>query len=403
MKFSSKITCFFIFVSFFLNAACTQNIEGETEHKKFSIYILGKDSKEYLVQTDDLSHGELQAEKDGVELDKKKIGRDVIVKGGFYYHLSKKQHTFSKYVKTRNSLKEIASLPIKDFSIENFYWLSKDTLLLIGLDYKTYTTARYYKIATKNFTLLATGDLPIPKPYSGFESTSLGITKLIEDKLIIAYTYHKHLGPASYKSSDTIYVASLNYPAMTLAGIEKDTRSSYPGGINTIQSYSFDTEKGDFYFMSCPGIALGNMPNIPTAIFRIKKGENLIDKSYLFNISTSKINNHAYGIWYLGNNKAIIRSERNDLYKDFSDHAGTAHFEFYVIDLITQSVNKLNLPLDKGTRRECVLVEGDTAYIAINSTNEGNFIWLYNTVSGTLKKGLKLSGDTDYIYRIDKN
>lgn len=400
---SNFIQPIFIFLVFTTITGCNQEKTETNEYEKYSIYILGKDGKEYLIQTNYLNSGELKPEREGIEVDRKLFGREQIVKGGYYYRLNKKLNRFSKYIKTKSDLKEVAALEIKDFSIENFCWLGADTLLLTGLDNKTFTNASYYKISVKDFKILSNGSLPIPLPVNGYKSTSLGITKLIKDKLLIAYTYHKHLGPASYSTSDTIYLASLSSKYMTLSELRKDTRSSYPGGINTIQSYSFDTENGDFYFMSCPGIALGNMVHIPTGIFRIKNGETNLDKDYFFNISNSKINNHAYGIWYLTDNKAIIRSERKDLYKDFSDHAATAHFEFYILDLLQKTVTKLNLPLDKGTRRECVIVEGDTAYIAVNSTAEGNFIWLYDIKTGSLKKGLQLSGDTDYIYRIDKN
>jgi hypothetical protein len=189
---------------------------------------------------------------------------------------------------------------------------------------------------------------------------------------------------------------------MSTLGTQKETRSTYPGGINTVQSYSFYDEQGDFYFMSCPGIALGNRPDLHTGIFRIRENALQTDPEYFFDISASGINNHAYGLWYLGHGKAIIRSERKDLYKGLGDHYSTAHFEFYVLDLKAQTVKKLDLPLDKGTRRECVIVEKGIAYIAVNSTKEGNFIWLYDIRTGTLRKGLQLAGDTDFIMRIDR-
>lgn len=399
------LSWFLLAVANLILSSCnsTSRKENKPEKKKYSIYILGKNHQEYIIQTDDLTKGELKPESDGVELNTQYMDRDVIVKNGYYYHLDRKTATFSKYIKTDNAFFAVAELKIDNFSVENFYWLSPDTLLLTGLDNKDFVDASFYKIAVKNFTIAQTGKLPVPKPPKGYESSSIGVTTILNHQLFLAYTYHKHFGPASYTTSDTIYTVSLSYPSMRVDTVAIDTRSSYPAGINTIQSYSFFTENGDFYFMSCPGIALGNTVKRPTAIFKIKKGESTISKDYFFNISASKINNHAYGIWYIGNGKAIIRSERKDLYKDFSEHAFAAQFEFYLLDLTKQSVTKLNLPLDKGTRREAVIVEKDTVYISINSSTVGNYIWLYDIRSGKLKKGLKLSGDTDYIYRIDKN
>jgi len=383
--------------------ACVKQKGDKEEKKKYSIHILGHDKKEYIIQTDSLTHGDLKPETDGVLLNTAIIGRDVIVKAGYYYHLDSKNDRFSRYVKTATDLKETGALKIKDFYIENFYWLSPDTLLLVGLDSKTSSIPQYYKINTESFNIIEQGELPISKPYGQFQSTSIGFIHKKGEKLFIGYTYHEFIGSYNYNSSDTIFMATVNYPKLTLSNIEKDTRSSYPGGINTVQSYSFTDEHGNFYFMSCPGIAMGNMPDRPTGIFRIKAAENSLDKNYFFNISSSAINNHAYGLWYLGNNKAIIRSERKDLYKSFSDHHSTYHFEFYLLDLINQSAEKLSLPLDKGTRRECVIVDKDKAYIAVNADEDNNYIWILDLKSGSLRQGLKLSGDTDYIFRIDQN
>lgn len=182
----------------------------------------------------------------------------------------------------------------------------------------------------------------------------------------------------------------------------KDTRSNYPGGINTIQPYSFNNEQHNYYFMTCPGIALGNRPELPSSIMRIKATEDTPDRDYFFNLSASITSNHAYGMWYLGHNKVIIRSERKDLFNGLGDHYSTAHFEFYVADLASKTLKKLTLPLDKGTRRECVIVNEDMAYISVNSSAEGNFIWIYDIKTGELKKGLQLAGNTDFIMRIDK-
>lgn len=367
------------------------------------MYILGKDGKEYIIETNSLDSGKILPEKQGAILDAKAMDRDIIVKNGSYYHLNRKKATLSKYNLQNDSLNTIASIQLKDFSIENYFWVGKDSLLLTGLDIKAFNQTKYVLIETKKMGLISSGNLAIPQPSGKFTSMSIGFVELRKKHLFLGYTYHQQLSSSNYTTSDTTYIAELNYPKMNLLKIEKDTRSTYPGGINTVQSYSFNDEQNNYYFMSCPGIALGNRPDLPTGIFRIKAGEESLDKDYFINISSSLVNNHAYGIWYLGDNKAIIRSERKDLFKGLSDHYSTAHFEFYVIDLTAAKVLKrLNLPLDKGTRRECVIVKDNVAYIAVNSSTQGNFIWIYNIHTGSLKKGLELAGNTDFIMRMDK-
>ncbi|ETZ19089.1 DUF4374 domain-containing protein [Pedobacter sp. V48] len=371
--------------------------------KNYSIYILGKNGKEYIIETNALDSGKILPEKQGAILDVKTMDRDIIVKDGSYYHLNRKKAQLSKYNIQNDSLYTIASIPLKDFSIENYFWAGKDSLLLTGLDIKDFTQTKYVLIETGKMSMLSSGNLAIPQPSGKFTSMSIGFVELRKSHLFIGYTYHQQLSSSNYTTSDTTYIAELGYPQMKLLKINKDTRSTYPGGINTVQSYSFNDEQNNYYFMSCPGIALGNRPDLPTGIFRIKAGAESLDKDYFINISSSVVKNHAYGMWYLGNNKAIIRSERKDLFKGLGDHYSTAHFEFYLIDLAAAKVlKKLDLPLDKGTRRECVIVKDNIAYIAVNSSTKGNFVWMYNVETNSLKKGLELAGNTDFIMRIDK-
>lgn len=371
--------------------------------KNYSMYILGKDGKEYIVETNSLDSGKILPEQQGAMLDAKAMDRDIIVKDGSYYHLNRKKAELSKYNVQNDSLHSLASIPLKDFSIENYLWVGKDSLLLTGLDIKGFKQSKYVLIETGKMDLLSSGSLAIPQPSGKLTSMSIGFVELRKNHLFVGYTYHQQLSSSNYTTSDTTYIAELGYPQMNLLKIDKDTRSTYPGGINTVQSYSFNDEHNNYYFMSCPGIALGNRPDLPSGIFRIKAGDESLDKDYFINISSSLINNHAYGMWYIGNNKAIIRSERKDLFKGLGDHYSTAHFEFYLIDLAAARViKKLNLPLDKGTRRECIIVKDNMAYIAVNSSTQGNFIWIYNPKTDDLKKGLELAGNTDFIMRIDK-
>jgi hypothetical protein len=376
---------------------------AKSTQKKYGIYVLGKDAKEYIVETNTLDSGIIYPEKTGAELNEKEMDRDLIAKDGFYYRLNRKKASFIKYTATEQTMKEVATAPLENFAIDNYYWLNKDSLLLTGLNTTDFSQVKYAIIKTDDMKVLTIGDLAIPRPFGKYTSISTGFTELKNKQLFVGYTYHQRLSSYDYTTSDTTYLALFNYPQMTKIRIDKDVRSTYPGGTNMVQPYSFNDEKGNYYFMTCPGIALGNRADISTGIFRINAGEDALDKNYFFNISGSVINNHAYGIWYLGGKQAIIRTERKDLFKGLSDHYSTAHFEFYLIDLATQKViKKLELPLDKGTRRACVIVSGEMAYISVNSTKEGNYIWLYNIKTRNLKKGLQLAGDTDFMMRIDQ-
>jgi len=370
---------------------------------KYSIYVLGKgnDAKEYVLQTSSLDAGKLSPETAGVAVNKDEIDRELIVRNGYYYHFNALTDEFCKYEIAGNRLKPVSRLSLPGFRLENYEWLAADSLLLVGLDASSFAQAQYVLLDVAEMIVRSQGSLNIPYPREPFKSMSLGFVYRRNGLLFTGYSYHHPVGASDYTTSDTFYVAALGWPGMDVRHIDRDTRSTYPGGINTVQSYAFTDEAGDFYFMTCPGIALGNRPDLPTAICRIKDDSMTLDKNYFLDLSASEIANHGYGLWYLGKHKAIVRSERKDLFKGLGDHWSTPHFEFYVVDLLSQQVEKLALPLDKGTRKECVIVAGNRAYIAVNSTQEGNYIWIYDADTGALTKGLQLVGDTDYMLRID--
>lgn len=402
MSLIFKRFCLIAAWCFSLSCTDTTFTDTDPEQKKYSIYIMSKDGSEYILESNSLSTGRLSPEQDGFNVDDKKITRTVFVKNGFYYHSNRKTGQLSKYKSDGKSVTEAGTVLLQDFSLENKHWISTDTLLLTGLNNTDFTQVKYALIKTSNMKLIASGDIDIPKPSGKFDNMSVCFVERRDQKLFVAYTYHQQLGPSDYTTSDTTYVSTFRYPQMTALNTAKDIRSTYPGGINTIQPYSFSDEQQNYYFMLCPGIALGNRPELPTGILRINARTDTPDPNYFFNIS-AQIKNHAYGMWYLGNNLAIIRAERKDLFKGLSDHWSSAHFEFYILDVARgKTIRKLGLPLDKGTRRECVLVENGVAYISVNSETEGNYIWMYDIHTGTLKKGLELIGGTDFIMRIDR-
>jgi hypothetical protein len=362
---------------------------------------MSKDGKEYLVQLDSLDSGTIFPQKSGAKVEPPRIYHDLIVRDGYYYRLDMKSGRFIRAHVKNNQLTEDKSLAIEGFSIcQNYNWITPDSLLLIGYDDST-KKIRYATVNVKNMTAVQ-DVMEIAAPFGKYNSMSIGFSKLSQGKLMVGYSYHTIVGAYNYSTGDTVYVDVLSYPQMKLFERIKDTRSTYPGDENTRQAHSFTDEKGDFYFIAAPGIAGGNHPNKPTGIYRIKQGDTALDQDYFFNISASAIQNHGYGLWYTGSGKAIIRTERKNIFSGMKDHWKIPHFDYYVIDLETKETSRLPLPLDKGTAKQCVLVEDGMVYIGVNSQTEGNYIWHYNPKSGDLKKGLKFDPEIDYILRVER-
>lgn len=362
---------------------------------------MSKDHIQYVIQTDTLDEGAINPIKNGAPiLAPKRIWYYMFVRNGSYYYINRQTDYLVRNRVINNQFTPIDSLYLFDMrDLENYNWYHPDSLLIISYPGKM-KSPLYARVNTTTMKA-SIGVLPIPLPAAPFNNMTVGFSDVRKNQLWVGYSTH-FSSPEQYSSSDTVYVAKLDYPSLKLNKVFRDGRSTYPGSTNTAEQSSFRDEKGDFYFLACPGFARGGIPNQPTAIYRIKAVANEPDSSYFFNISTSPIANHAYGMWYIGNGKAIIRSERKELFKTFQDHYTLPHMEFHEVDLATKAVHKLDLPLDKGTSRTCVLTENGLVYISLNSDKEGNYIWVYDPKNKSVKKGLKLEGEVDYIFRLEK-
>lgn len=390
-------TILLLLMVFFIG--CSSRDQSNSSSNNYSLYIMNKNLGNTIVTTNSIDSGTINILKDGIDLPTQYFDRSIIVHNGFFYHI--KSGKFIKFEMQESALTEIAAIPMSNQHIENMNWQGKDTLLLFTLDNKTYSKLHYYKIDVKKFEIIQKEEIHLPIAPIKFPIVSIGFSTLHQNNLILGYTYNKVINETDFTTIDTMYFATLDPQTLKIKSIQKDNRSTYPGGVNTVQSYSFHDERGNFYFMSCPGIALGNNLSKPTAIFKITNNTTTVDSSYFFNLTATN-QNHAYGIWYLGNNEAIIRSERKDLYNDFSDHHSTYQFEYYVVDLLKQTATKLTLPYDKGTRKESVLVENGKAYITIDDKDDNHQVWIYNIQTKKISTGLKLDKETDFIVRIDK-
>lgn len=376
----------------------TDNGERNTDGK-YSLYTMNKDLGNSIITSNTVDSGHLTISKNGIAIPTQQFDRSIIVKDKHYYFL--RAGKFRKYILESKGLKEIAQLDLPDQHIENINWIDQTTLLLFTSDNKTNRRLWIYKINVNDFIINQQQEVHLPLNSTEFNILSVGFGTIHQDHLLIGYTFNKVINETDFTTIDTMYVATLDKATLQLKTIQKDTRSTYPGGVNTVQSYSFHDEKGNFYFMSCPGIALGNSPSKPTAIFKIDSNSTKVNPSYFLNL-TAKTHNHAYGMWYLGNNKAIVRSERRDRYTDFSDHHSTYQFEYYLVDLISQNTRKLSLPFDKGTRKESVLIQNGKAYITIDDADDQHQVWVYDIKSGAISVGLTLDQATDFIVRIDQ-
>lgn len=397
VKYLKSILLLSCFILAFTN--CKQKPVA-SDNAAFSLYLLQKDDSHAILLTQALDSTAALTQAIPVPSGLN-FNREFILKDGFYYQLNPKNRHFRKFGLNANGLVPIDSIDLGDNYLENVSWVNNsDTLLIATIESTHLDKGNIFLLDTRNFKLILKKQLPLPAAKDDFNILSIGIMELKANKLWFGYSYSQFFGKDDYSTADSMYFMTIDLASGDILHQEEDHRSTYPGGFNLVQSYSFTDEKGDFYFMSCPGIAMGNNLQQPTGIFRKQKDSLQIDPKFFINIS-QQIQNHAYGLWYLGKQEAIIRAEQQDKYSDFSNHHSTYQFEYYRVNLLTGAFSKLDLPLDKGTRKENVWIKDGIAYIAIDDAQDQHAVWIYDSTSEKIKKGITVPNNSSYILRLD--
>jgi hypothetical protein len=400
MKFTLKTTSLFALLAVGATltfSSCSKKSSPDTEEptpESGNFAIVGgvnTPSALYLLTPEGLTSGSVSAIGNGAEIS----SWNRLFKKGYYYKITPGK--FSKFKYENKVLTTVTEIPVTG-STSTMYWLNDNTILIgDGTPAAANPILNYTIINTDNMTVTKTGTVGGQVLGGTDKAVSVASVTLRGSKLYIGYT----IFDANWTATNTAYLAVVDYPAMNNVVITTDTRSTYPGSIATDLPSTL-TYNGDIYILSNVGDRWGINPNKPSGIWKIKNNENTFDANYFFNLSAlSNGNREYYGLWDLGNGKAITRMGRADLLTAFEDYTNKDVFEYYVLDLNAKTRTKLDLPLDRGVRVSPVWVENGKAYIGVSSATQGKFIYTYDIASGSLTKGMEVKG-VDYISWISR-
>ena len=369
----------------------------------FDIYVRYGDSHdEYIVRTNSLSDGEIDPLKDGVKVSKE-IHYGLTNRNGKYYYLNERSHLVKQY-EIQNGIFAVSdSLPVTKIEwLESILWISNDTLLMVGLN-KDLIHPAYALVKTQNMSLISEGIIDIPNPKKIVWST-IGFLQRSGSHLFMAF-YSKPKKNDTIRGVNKMHIAVLDFSQMTVNKIETISQSGRTLNDNRYQPSSVQDEDGNIYFLSSGSDRLleseDQNKGYPSGIMRIKNGSAAVDSSFFINTCISAPKGHVYGIWYIGNGKAIIKCDVPQLIKKWDDYDEYA-YTYYEVDFNTKSLSKIEIPLDRGWYLDNVLVENGLVYIANKAESGENYIWIYNPNNNTTTKGLKVNGDFDYFRRINK-
>lgn len=345
----------------------------------------------YLLTSGTLTQGSVTSVGNGVET----TSWSRWFKNGYYY--KRTNGKFAKYKYENKALTLVSEIPVTGNSVV-YTWLDDKNIILenaspVGKDpIFSYSIINVETMAvTKSGTILGQAMGPTDN------DISVGSLVVRGSKLYIGFSIFN----SGWSATDTAYLAAVDYPALDKATVAKDVRSTFPGSIGS-DLPSTVSYNNNVYFLTNTGDRWGVNPRKPSAIFRLSNGKNSFDTDYFYDLSAASDGNREYyGLWDLGNGKALTRVGRKDLLKTFEDYTATDVFEYYVLDLVNKTRTKLALPLDKGVRTSPVWVEDGKAYIAVSSSTEGHFVYSYNISTGAITKGLEIKG-LDYVNWISR-
>lgn len=241
----------------------------------------------------------------------------------------------------------------------------------------------YQIINTDDMSQESKGTITLPIKEGDKSAPSLYILK--EGKVFVPY-FNTNSKWAGYD-----YASVAIYDATTMEYEKVITTDKASGlGFSVVSSHAF-TENGDLYLTSTNTDYWGANETIPSGIVRIKAGQDDFD-DYFFNLSEKFGGNHTAGMSYAGNNKAVVQVFRDDLIEKYADYQGSFVIEYHSVDLITKETTKLDIPLSKWPRNMIEAIGDGKVAIIGNTESEGNNVYIYDSVSNTVKKGLAYKG-----------
>ena len=312
----------------------------------------------------------------------------LFMKDGYAYVNDYTGETFKKIkIAEDGTLTDAGSVPTLGVSsLPLFTFLDEDRLLLSSTQsYAGDGVISYQIINISSMTEDGTGTFTLPLQGTAgnadFSYEQADSYVNFEGKIYIPFVEAYDNESAIYEEA---YVAV--YDATTLEYekvISSDKTASLMSGWNPGSAIS---ESGDLYIASSNTNQWNGNESVPSGIVRINSGETEFDNDYFLDI-TAATGLHSLGMVYAGNNKAVVQIFNGDL------------IEYHVADLSTKSVTKLEIPEgDYPVRRSFTLLEnGNVAIISNNATE--NALYIYNSESGAVTKGLIYDG-TEAIFSV---
>ncbi|MBD1432089.1 DUF4374 domain-containing protein [Sphingobacterium sp. DN00404] len=349
----------------------------------------------YVLNVEDLTQGAAKLQGNGIDVTTK-LNNSVITKDGFYYFYNSAEGRFGKYTLENGAVKVIKEVPLSHLaSLAGHTWVNNSTLVMIGNN-ASGNGVNAVVVNTDDLSLTTGAISGLPELVTNYTKYLVGGDIQYKDgKLFFSVNMQN---TSNYQVYPRLYTMAVSYPALSVTKISTDDRSVGVGNTSGYFATSFVDGNGDMYFMTSWNLVWNdNGTRAPKGIYRIKKGEDELDKSYYINVLQETGKEAAAGTFMdLGNGKAILKLQETEGYEN-------EKYGYTIIDLETgKEVRKLTEITSGESGERNIYVENGKAYIAVLTGEGTDYIWVYDSATDKVSKGLSIQGGYNSFSRIDK-
>jgi len=383
-----------------LFTSCSKNNDpapDETETSTFGIWTqLGSwpNTSYYILGTNSLTEGSVKLEGNGIDVTTT-LNNSVIIRDGYYYFYNSTEGRFGKYQLIDGAVATVKQVPLSHLaSLAGHTWIDDNTLVIIGGN--AAGNAVNYAIIDINTLSITNGSVSgLPALPNDYKYRVGGDIQYKDGKLFFSIAFQHASTFQLYPEFKTMAVS---YPEFAVTHTSTDTRTAGVGNTSGYFTTSFVDEQGDMYFLtSWNGVWKDDGTTSPKNIYRIKKGSDELDNTYMVDVQAELGHEAAAGLFMnLGGGKAIIKYQENP-------GNDNTQYGYAILNLATgKEVRKLTeIPLG-GSGERNVYVENGKAYIAVLSGEGTDYIWVYDSNTDQVTKGLQIQGGYTSFSRIDK-
>lgn len=349
----------------------------------------------YVLNVDDLTQGAAKLQGNGIDVTTK-LNNSVITRDGFYYFYNAAEGRLGKYTLENGAVKVVKEVPFSHLaSLAGHTWVNQNTLVMIGNN-ASGNGVNTVSINTDDLSLTTGTVTGLPERPTDYNKYLVGGDIQYKDgKLFFSVNMQN---TTTFRVYPRLYTMAVSYPGFAVTRTSTDDRSVGVGNTSGYFATSFVDSKGDMYFLTSWNLVWNeDGSRAPKGIYRIKKGEDELDTDYYVNVLTETGKEAAAGTFMdLGNGKAILKLQEEEGYVN-------TKYGYTIMDLQTgKEVRKLTEITSGESGERNIYVENGKAYIAVLAGQGTDYIWIYDSATDKVSRGLSIQGGYNSFSRIDK-